>query len=70
MIKLDMLKKCLQDLIDYEDNDAAMKMLAKHHLEGERPTKFFCSMMKKIKNNVQFCSLVKTMVNVTGEEVK
>ena len=32
--KLEMLKKCLQHLIDHEDNDATMKMLAKHHLEG------------------------------------
>ena len=47
--KLKMLKKCLQDLIDHEDNDAVMKMLDKHHLEGEKPTKFFCSMMKKKK---------------------
>ena len=46
MTKHKMLKKCLQDVIDHDDKEAAMKMLAKHHLEGEKPTKFFCSMMQ------------------------
>ena len=41
MTKLGLLKECLQDLIDYDDKDAAMKLLSKHHLEGEKPTLFF-----------------------------
>ena len=43
-------------------------MLAKHHLERKQPTKFFCSMTKKIKKTAQFCSLVKTTVNDGGEK--
>ena len=45
--KLGLLKKFLQDLTDYEDNDAAMKLLASHHLEGEKLRKFFCSIIEK-----------------------
>ena len=50
MTKLEMLKKFLQDLIDYENNEAAMLMLTKHHLEGEKPTKLFTLWWKKEEN--------------------
>ena len=49
---------------------AAMQTLAKYHLKGEQPTKFFCAMMKTKKKTAQFCSLIKTMINKEGEEVK
>ena len=48
--KLEMLIKCLQDPIDHEDTKAAIQMLAKYHLQGEKPTKFFSSMIKRKKD--------------------
>ena len=68
--KVDILKKFLQDLIDHEDNEAAIQMLAKYHLEGEKPTKFFCAIMKKNKKTAQFCSLVNTTVDGEGKELE
>ena len=32
----------------------ARRYLTKNQLEGERPTKFFCNMNKKMKNKAQF----------------
>ena len=51
------LEKCkteLQALLDDRDTEEARKTLAKYNLEGERPTKLFCSLNKKIKNKAQF----------------
>ena len=39
--KLCILKECLQDFIDHHNKEAQMKILVKHHLEGEKLTKFF-----------------------------
>ena len=56
--KLEALKKVMQDVIDSDDMESAMQMLAKYNLEGEKPTWFFCVMMKKQKKTAQFCSLI------------
>ena len=63
--KLGLLKECLQDVIDHDDKEASMKILTKHHLEGEKSTNFFCLVLKKRKRTAQFDTLVKS---VTDEE--
>ena len=67
---IEKLKKCLQDVMDNEDKEAAVQMLAKYHLEGEKLTKSFCAMMKKKKETTQFCSLVKTTIDKNGDETE
>ena len=42
-----MLEEELQELENKKDMLNAKRYLAKSQLEGERPTKFFCSMKKK-----------------------
>ena len=49
-----MLKEELQDIEDQKDIMNTKRYLAKNQLEGERPTKFFCSMSKKMKAKAQF----------------
>ena len=39
--RLENLKKCLDDLERKEQEESALKLLAKYNIEGERPTKFF-----------------------------
>ena len=51
--RVNILKEELQDLEDQKDIINARKYLAKNQLEGERPTKFFCSMNKKMKAKSQ-----------------
>ena len=51
---METLKKDLQDLEDERDEENARRYFSKSNLEGERPTKFFCSMNKKIKDEAQF----------------
>ena len=52
--RMNMLKEELQELEDRKDMLNAKRYLAKNQLEGETPTKFFCSMNKKMKNKAQF----------------
>ena len=52
--RVNMLKEELQELEDQKDMMNARRYLAKNQLEGERPTKFFCSMNRKIKSRAQF----------------
>ena len=40
--RLENLKKCLDDLERKEQEESALKLLAKYNIKGERPTKFFC----------------------------
>ena len=61
------IKKCLQDLIDHDDRDVAMTMLAKYNLDGEKPTRLFCSIMKKGKKTAQFKTLVKRLRDEDSE---
>ena len=51
---MNILKEELRELEDQKDINNARKYLAKNQLEGERPTKFFCSMNKKMKSKAQF----------------
>ena len=48
------LKKEVQNIEDERDLPAARRYFAKAQLEGEKPTKFFCSMNKKRKEKAQF----------------
>ena len=47
----------------------AKRYFAKNNLEGERPTKFFCSLSKKLKSKAQFETLHVKEVGANGEEV-
>ena len=42
---------------------------AKNNLEGERPTKLFCSLSKKLKSKAQFETVHVKEVGANGEEV-
>ena len=48
------LEEELQDLEDEKDKKNTRRYFAKNNLKGERPTKFFCSMNKKMKDKAQF----------------
>ena len=48
------MKKQLQDIEDEREMISARRYFAKNQLEGERPTRFFCSMNKKTKSRDQF----------------
>ena len=52
--RVNILKEELQDIEDGKDMMNAKRYMAKNQLEGERPTKFFCSMNKKMKAKAQF----------------
>ena len=52
--RVNILKEELQRLEDQKDMMNARKYLAKKQLEGERPTKFFCNMNRKMKSRAQF----------------
>ena len=53
-IRVDTLKDELQKLEDTREEENARRYFAKNNLEGERPTKFFCSLSKKLKSKAQF----------------
>ena len=46
----------------------ARRYLAKNQLEGERPTKFFCSMNRKMKSKAQFEEVHVSERDEKGEE--
>ena len=52
--RVNILKEELQELEDQKDMMDARRYLAKNQLEGERPTRFFCSMNRKMKSKAQF----------------
>ena len=52
--RVNILKEELQDVENQKDIMNVRRYLAKNQLEGERPTKFFCSMNKKMKAKAQF----------------
>ena len=52
--RVNMLKEELQSIEDQKDIMNARRYLAKNQIEGERPTKFFCSMNKNMKAKAQF----------------
>ena len=53
---------------DERDLENARSYFAKNNLEGERPTKFFCSMNKKLKNKAQFKKLHVKETDENGDE--
>ena len=55
--RVKVLKDEHQALEDERENENAMCYFAKKNLEGERPTKFFCSLSKKLRSKAQFETL-------------
>ena len=53
---------------DERDMMNARKYLAKNQLEGERPTKFFCAVNRKMKSRAQFEEVHVKEKNDRGEE--
>ena len=68
--RFQILTKVVQDLEDSEELESATQMLAKYNLEGERPTRFFCSMNKKRRKTAQFTTLIRKTVDEQGNEVE
>ena len=46
---VNIMKEELQSVEDQKDMLSSRKYLTKNQLEGERPTKFFCAMNRKMK---------------------
>ena len=63
------MKKELQDIEDEREMIGARKYLVKNQLEGERQTRFFCSMNRKMKTRTQFEEIHLKERNERGEEV-
>ena len=63
------MKKELQDIEDEREMTSARKYFAKNQLEGKRPTRFFCSMNRKMKARAQFEEIHLKEKNERGEEV-
>ena len=66
--RVNIMKEELQSVEDQKDMMSARKYLAKNQREGERPTKFFCAMNRKMKNRAQFEEVHVTEKNDRGEE--
>ena len=56
--KLQLLNKVIQDVEDSNDMEKAKQLLAQYNLKRERPTRFFCAMMRKRRKTAQFCYLI------------
>ena len=54
---------------DESEMENARRYFAKNNLEGERPTRFFCSMNKKMKSKAQFETVHVKEENEKWEEV-
>ena len=54
---------------DERESETARRYFARNNLEGERPTRFFCSMNKKMKSKAQFETIHVKEENERGEEV-
>ena len=66
--RLENIKKCLDDLERKEREESALKLLAKYNIEGERPTKFFCQMTKRVKGTAQLDNLIIKEKDLNGVE--
>ena len=63
------MKEELQN-IEYErELESERRYFAKNNLEGERPTRIFCSMNKKMKSRAQFEEIHVKEKNERGKEV-
>ena len=67
--RVENLKEKLQKVEDECEKEKARRYFAKINLEGERPTKFFCSMNKRMKSKAQFETIHVKERNERGEEV-
>ena len=65
---MNILKDELQEMENKKDMLNANKYFAKCQLEGERPTKFFCNMNKKMKARAQFKEVYVKELDEKGEE--
>ena len=68
--RLQLLTKAVQDLEDSDELESVTQMLAKYNLEGERPTRLFCSMNKKRRKTAQFSALIRKVVDKQGNKVE
>ena len=66
---MESLKEELQHTEDEREIESAQRYFAKNKLEGERPTRFFCSINKKMKSKAQFEEIHVKERNEKGEEV-
>ena len=66
--ELNTLKKCINDIDDQEDEIVARKSMTEDNLVGEKPMCFFCKLNRKMKNVVQFDTLVVKEKNIIDEE--
>ena len=63
------MKEELQIIEDEREMESARRYFAKSNLEGGRPTRFFCSMNKKMKSRAQLEEIHVKEKNERGEEV-
>ena len=68
-VRVETLKDELQKLEDVREEENARRYFAKNNLEGEHPTKFFCSLSKKLKSKAQFEAVNIKKTDANGEEV-
>ena len=63
------LKLEVQNIEDEKDMSAARKSFVRMQLEGEKPSKYFCSMNKKFREKAQFEEIILEEVDESGKEV-
>ena len=63
------LKLEVQNIEDEKDMAAARKSFVRMQLEGEKPTKYFCSMNKKFQEKAQFEEIILEEVDESRKEV-
>ena len=65
---VDLLKQEVKDIEDERDMSIARKSFVKMQLEGERPTRFFCKMNRKLLAKAQFEEVHVEEVDENGKE--
>ena len=58
----------VQNIEDEKDMAAARKSFERMQLEGEKPTRYFCSMNKKFQEKAQFEEIILEEVDESGKE--
>ena len=59
----------VQNIEDERNMVAARRSFEKWQLEGEKPTRFFCSMNKKFQEKAQFDEIILEELNEDGKEI-
>ena len=59
----------VQSIEDERNMVAARRSFEKWQLEGEKPTRFFCSMNKKFQEKAQFDEIILEELNEDGKEI-